>query len=207
MENPQPSQRGAGSPNRQGSAGSGSLAESFSCGSAVPKIVVSDASPLIQITLAGYLWLLPKLYEVIIPVAVLDEVRFYESLPDAVEIVTATRTWLKVYRVERAERVQALRSIGLGRGEAEALALYEETEAQALLLTDEDAMRKAASLKANPINLADVGREAYRGGILTPRELFEYANAFLEQGILLTRYMEELREEARKWLSKQTSKT
>jgi PAS domain-containing protein len=39
------------------------------------------------------------------------------------------------------------------------------------------------------------------------RELFEYANTFLEQGILLTRYMEELREEARKWLSKQTSKT
>jgi predicted nucleic acid-binding protein len=207
MENLQISQRGAASPaQKHGSAGYGSL-ESFSGGRAIPKIVVSDASPLIQITLAEYLWLLPKLYEVIIPLAVLDEVRFYENLPDAVEIVTATRTWLKVYRVERAERVQRLRSIGLGRGEAEALALYEETNAHALLLTDEDAARKVASLKANPINLADVGREAYRGGILTARELFEYANVFLEQGILLTRYMEDLREEARKWLSKRMSKT
>lgn len=38
---------------------------------------------------------------------------------------------------------------------AEALALHEETRAQALLLTDEDAMRKVASLKANPINPAE----------------------------------------------------
>ncbi len=63
------------------------------------KLVVSDASPLIQLTLAGYLWLLPKLYETIIPTAVLNEVRFYENLPDAVEIVTATRTWLRVFHV------------------------------------------------------------------------------------------------------------
>jgi predicted nucleic acid-binding protein len=168
------------------------------------KIVVSDASPLIQITLARYLWLLPKLYEVFIPVAVLDEVRFYESLPDAVEIAGATKEWLKVFRVERTERVEALRSAGLGLGEAEALVLYEETRADAVLLTDEDAMRKAKSLGANPMNLADVGREAYLAGLLTAQELLEYSNTFLEQGILLTRYMQNLREEARKWLSRQT---
>lgn len=168
------------------------------------KIVVSDASPLIQITLAGYLWLLPRLYEPIIPVAVLDEVRFYQNLPDAVEIVTATRTWLRVFRVERIERVQELRSMGLGQGEAEALALYEETKADALLLTDEDAMRKANSLGAKPINLADLGTEAYQTGELNAQQLLDYANSFLEQGILVTRYMERLREEAKRWLSKQT---
>lgn len=160
------------------------------------KIVVSDASPLIQITLAGY--------EVIIPVAVLDEVRSYENLPDAVEILKATREWLKVFRVERTVRVGALRSAGLGRGEAEALALYEETRADALLLTDEDAMQKARSLGANPMNLADVGREAYHAGALTAQELLDYASRFLEQGISVTRYMERLREEARRWLSRQT---
>jgi hypothetical protein len=42
-----------------------------------------------------------------------------ESLPDAVKIAGATREWLKVFRVERTERVEALRSAGLGLGEAE----------------------------------------------------------------------------------------
>lgn len=130
------------------------------------KIVVSDASPLIQITLARYLWLLPKLYETIIPISVLNEVRFYENLPDAVEIAAATRTWLKVFHVERTERVENLRAMGLGRGEAEALALYEELRADSLLLTDEDAIRKARRLGAKAIDLADVGREAYRTGAL-----------------------------------------
>jgi len=167
------------------------------------KLIVSDASPLIQITLAGYLWLLPKLYEPIIPAAVLNEVRFYENLPDAVEIVAATRTWLKVFRVERIERVRELRSIGLGKGEAEALALYEEMRADAILLTDEDAIRKASNLGAKPITLADVGREARQTGVLSPPQLSEYANRFLEQGILVTRYMEKLREEAKLWQSKQ----
>ena len=60
------------------------------------KIIVSDASPLIQITLAGYLWLLSKLYETVIPISALKEVQFYDNLPDAVEIVAATRIWLKV---------------------------------------------------------------------------------------------------------------
>jgi len=53
MENPQLSQRGASSLGKLGYARSGSVTESFICGSAVPRIVVSDASPLIQITLAG----------------------------------------------------------------------------------------------------------------------------------------------------------
>ncbi len=139
--------------------------------------------------MAGYLWLLSRLYETIIPVAVLDEVRFYKNLPDSVEIARATRTWL--------------RSMGLERGEAEALALYEETRADAVLLTDEDAMQKASCLGATPIDLSDVGRDAYHSGILTAQGLLEYANKFLEQGILVTRYMENLREDSRRWLSKQ----
>jgi predicted nucleic acid-binding protein len=168
------------------------------------KIVVSDASPLIQITLAGYLWLLPKLYEPIIPISVFNEVRFYESLPDAVEIVAATKTWLKVFHVERTERVENLRAMGLGRGEAEAFALYEESKADFLLLTDEDAIRKARALGAKAIDLADVGREAYQTGALNAQQLLTYATSFLEQGILVTRYMETLKEEAERRLSKQT---
>jgi predicted nucleic acid-binding protein len=70
---------------------------------------------------------------------------------------------------------------GLGRGEAEALALYEEMRADAVLLTDEDAMRRAKSLGAKPMNLADVGREAYLAGLLTAQHLLEYANSFLEK--------------------------
>jgi predicted nucleic acid-binding protein len=124
------------------------------------------------------MWLLPKLYETIIPISVLNEVRFYENLPDAVEIVAATRTWLKVFHVERTERVKNLRTMGLGKGEAEALVLYEESKADFLLLTDEDAIRKARGLGAKAIDLADVGREAYQTRALNAQQLLTYATSF-----------------------------
>ena len=92
--------------------------------------------------------------------------------------------------------------MGLGTGEAEAFALYEESGADALLLTDEDAINKARSLGFNAVNLADVGREAYAQGVFTAEELYRYAKAFLEQRILIAKYMEDLMEEAKRWLSK-----
>ncbi len=76
--------------------------------------------------------------------------------------------------------------------------------ADAILLTDEDAVRKASNLGAKPITVADVGREAHQAGMLNSQQLLEYANRFLEQGILVTRYMEKLRDEAKQWQSKQT---
>jgi len=84
------------------------------------------------------------------------------------------------------------------------MSVYEEMRADAILLTDEDAIRKASNLGAKPITLADVGSEAHQTGVLNPRQLLEYANQFLEQGILVTGYMEKLRDEAKLWQSKQT---
>jgi predicted nucleic acid-binding protein len=84
------------------------------------------------------------------------------------------------------------------------MALYEELKADSLLLTDEDASQKANSLGARTINLADVGREAFRTGTFNAQELLTYASNFLEQGILVTKYMETLKEEAERWLSKRT---
>jgi len=55
--------------------------------------------------------------------------------------------------------------------------------ADSVLLTDEDAMRRAKSL-------------------LTAQDLLEYANSFVEEGILIRRYMQTLKEEASRWLSR-----
>ncbi len=68
----------------------------------------------------------------------------------------------------------------------------------------DDAIRKGSALGARPINLADVGREAYQAGELNAQQLLDYANGFSEQGILVMRCMERLNEEGQRWLSKQT---
>lgn len=57
------------------------------------KIVVSDAAPLIQLSLAHHLDLLPLLYEVAIPEKVFEETQYYRELSDAIEIAKVTAKW------------------------------------------------------------------------------------------------------------------
>ncbi len=166
------------------------------------RLVVSNASPLIHLALAGYLWVLPCLYRVMIPTSVYQETQHYADLPDAIEVARAAGRWLKVVSVRDRKRVDEMHAVGLGRGEAEAFALYSEVEAYALLLTDEDAMRKARARGFNAINLADIAREAFLKRLFTPQDAYQFADTMISQRILVTGYMRKLMEEAREWSSK-----
>jgi hypothetical protein len=105
-------------------------------------IVVSDTSPLIALATIGRLDLLRQLYgSILVPRAVHDEAASERpEAPGAAEVRSAA--WIQVRAVNDARLVAAL-SLHLDVGEAEAIALAVETDAD-LLLMDERRGRQAA---------------------------------------------------------------
>jgi len=104
--------------------------------------VVSNASPLINLARIDQLDLLPRLYgELLIPEAVWEEVVIEGAgQPGADEVKAAT--WIKRQAVANRSLVHALRQ-ELDAGEAEAIILALEVEAE-LLLMDERVGREIA---------------------------------------------------------------
>ncbi len=104
--------------------------------------VVSNASPLINLARIGKLDLLHELYgELTVPEAVWQEVVVDGAGQPGADQVKAS-SWIKVQAVANRRFVQALR-LELDAGEAEAIGLTIETEAE-LLLMDEHLGREIA---------------------------------------------------------------
>lgn len=114
-------------------------------------IIVSDAAPLLNLAAIGQLNLLQLLYkEIIVPQAVYDElVVMGVGMPGAATIKATP--WILVKQVKNQMLVASLRS-QLDDGEAEALTLATELEADLLLLDE----RKARTV-ANQLGLRFTG--------------------------------------------------
>jgi len=104
--------------------------------------VVSNASPLINLARIGRLELLRELYaEICVPEAVWQEVVVDGAGLPGAELV-ARATWIKRHKAKNSMLVRALRQ-DLDAGEAEAIVLAGELEAE-LLLMDESLGRETA---------------------------------------------------------------
>jgi predicted nucleic acid-binding protein len=121
-------------------------------------VVVADTTPLNYLVLIGHADVLGALFdEVLIPEAVLAELR-HPGAPDAVSRwLGALPAWLRVERVvTRDETVQ------LGHGESEAISLALERHAK-IVLMDERRGRAAAEarglLAVGTLNILDVADE------------------------------------------------
>lgn len=165
------------------------------------KLVISDAGPLIQLSLSHHLYLLPKLYTIVIPEAVFEETQYYDDLPDAIEIAKATRSWLAVKEVRSKSELRRLRrNQNLGTGEAEAIILCKEQEAFAMLTSDRYAAKMAISYGIKVLDMADIIRKSYINKILLPSDARDLVDTLVNQSILDTPYIRNLREEAKEWL-------
>ena len=101
--------------------------------------VVSNTSPLLNLAIIGQLPLLREQFgEVVIPRAVLDELRPEEDLPGSEAIRAALEDgWIRPATVENSSLVLALQQ-DLDRGEAEAIALVVQTGIGKVLLDERD---------------------------------------------------------------------
>jgi predicted nucleic acid-binding protein len=127
--------------------------------------VVADASPLIALHQIDHLELLERLFaQVEIPPAVAREAA--PSLP-------VLPSWILVRQLSQPIDSLVLRA-ALGRGEAEALALAQQTRAELVIIDDRPARRLALNLGLSVAGTAGILARAKRAGfILAVRPLIE----------------------------------
>ena len=121
-------------------------------------LVVSNTSPLLNLAIIDHLSLLrQQVGNVVVPPAVIEELRIGEDLPGSSVLQKAVETgWLTVQTVENRDLVEVL-CLDLDRGEAEAIALALQIKADRVLL-DEQEGRRIAKL----LNLEVTGVRRYR---------------------------------------------
>ena len=100
-------------------------------------IVISDTTPILSLLKAEQLDLLEKLFgNVIIPKTVYEELT-RNPIFESEKVVIANSPFITVEKVCNQESVKLLRNIaGLDAGESEALVLYEEKNADILLIDE-----------------------------------------------------------------------
>jgi predicted nucleic acid-binding protein len=121
-------------------------------------IVVSNTSPITNLAAVGQLELLRQLYEkILVPQAVYDELTRLPGQPGGAEVQSCD--WLLVRSPANRARVVSLLE-DLDAGEAEAIALAIESEADLLLIDERIGRRVAAALNLKSIGLLGVLVEA-----------------------------------------------
>lgn len=158
--------------------------------------VVSNTSPILNLAIIGRLSMLRQQFgQIQIPTAVLEELRVEENLPGSEAIREAVETgWIQVQEVRNRLLVQLLRE-DLDRGEAEAIALALQLEADWTLLDEREGRRIAQELGLNVTGILGILLRSWRAGDLSSvreaiDELREQA-AFRIRADLLARVLQE----------------
>ncbi len=149
-------------------------------------IVVSDTTPIISLLKAGQLELLQKLYKtILVPQAVYRELTENPAYINEADIVRNAE-FLLVTAVENIKSVNVLRAVsGLDEGESEALIMYDEQNADVLLMDEQKGRRVAKRLNVRHIGTAGVLMLAYDKGIIQAGKVRECMDIMLANDIRL----------------------
>ncbi len=149
-------------------------------------IVVSDTTPIISLLKAGQLELLQKLYKtILVPQAVYRELTENPAYINEEDIVRNAE-FLLVTAVENIKSVNVLRAVsGLDEGESEALIMYDEQNADVLLMDEQKGRRVAKRLNVRHIGTAGVLMLAYDKGIIQAGKVRECMDIMLANDIRL----------------------
>jgi len=117
--------------------------------------VVSNTSPILNLAIIGEISLLRDQFgEVLIPGAVLEELRVEENLPGSQGVRDAIKAgWLRIEKVTQDPLVRAMQR-DLDRGEAEAIALAMQVNAGLVLMDERDGRKAAKSMKLKVVGVS-----------------------------------------------------
>lgn len=151
-------------------------------------IVISDTTPILSLLKAGYIGLLERLYgNVLIPEAVYCELTENPAYLEEAEVIKATK-FFSVESVGNIKSVNILRCVtGLDAGESEALIMYDEKNADLLLMDERKGRSVAKQLKVKYIGTAGILMLAYDKGFIKQTEVKACLDAMIESHIRLDR--------------------
>lgn len=134
-------------------------------------IVVSNTSPIINLTAIGQLRLLKHLYgKIIVPEAVYQEIAV-KGVGQAGSIEIEKEKWIKTKAVSNHKFAQALK-LELDEGESEAIALAVESSADLLLMDERKARLVASRFGIDYIGILGILIEAKQKGLIKAVRLF-----------------------------------
>ena len=152
--------------------------------------VISNTSPLLNLAIIDQLDLLRQQFgEILIPKAVLEELRVEEILPGSDHLREAlVAGWLQVREVNNPSLVQLLQR-DLDRGESEAIALALLLDADWIILDERDGRRIAKSFGLQVTGILGVVIRASRNGQISSlplviNQLREEAGFHIAQNLL-----------------------
>jgi predicted nucleic acid-binding protein len=134
--------------------------------------VVSNTSPLLNLAIIDRLGLVQEQFgAIIIPPAVHNELKIDDERPGSSVLRDAVDTgWIGLGQVENITLCQALRR-ELDNGEAEAIALAVEVEADLILLDEREGRRVAQSMGLEVVGLVGILLKAsHKGSIVSLRQ-------------------------------------
>lgn len=120
-------------------------------------LVVSNTSPVMNLAAIGALDLLRQQFEeVVVPAAVIDELKLDTDYAGTNEIRTAMKAgWLRQVNLDDEKLARALRR-ELDDGEAEAIALALQLKIETILMDERDGRSIAKSMGLNPIGVIGI---------------------------------------------------
>ncbi|MGF1496684.1 MAG: DUF3368 domain-containing protein [Elainellaceae cyanobacterium] len=129
---------------------------------------ISNTSPILNLAIVGQLDLLRQQFgQILIPPAVLNELKVDEERPGSLVIRRAIADeWIQVQPISNQALVQLLRQT-LDGGEAEAISLTVELQADWLLLDERDARKVAKSLGLQVTGVLGILLRAKQSGALS----------------------------------------
>jgi len=129
--------------------------------------VVSNTSPIMNLAIIGELSLLRDQFgEVLIPGAVLEELRVEEDLPGSQSVRDALKAeWIRMETVNQYPLVRAMQR-DLDKGEAETIALAIQLNADWVLIDEREGRKAAKSMELKVVGVLGVLLKAQREGRL-----------------------------------------
>lgn len=149
-------------------------------------IVVSDTTPILSLLKIGHLNLLQFLYgQVLLPEAVYNELVSNPIFADEAKQISTCK-FLSVERVKNKSSVELLRKIsGLDVGESEAMILYEEQNAELLLMDEHKGRAVAKKMDIEYIGTAGILMLAYDKQLIAASDVEICLDRLLDQDIRL----------------------
>jgi predicted nucleic acid-binding protein len=141
-------------------------------------IVVSDTSPLSNLAIVNHLWLLQEIYGLVIISEIVSNELKNASLPEIQNICHLE--WIKIVSVQNVSLVHRLQNQnGLDLGEANAIALAIELQADDLLIDERLGRREALQLGLSIIGILGILLVAKKRGLIP--QIKPIMNALINQ--------------------------